>query len=117
MLYSFLGFLHTSSVLPSSIWNAETSPSEAQTEKAASFWKKHERQNLKARQLFQKAGGLLGKRRRAFHQKAAAFLPRGRNLFWKHLKRKCFFCWNGLKKHYICSAQDEEYHVDEIRQT
>ena len=60
---------------------AETNPSEAQAEKAASFWKKHERQILKARLLFEKAGGLLGKRRRAFHQKAAAFLPKGR----KHL--------------------------------
>ena len=73
MLYSFLGFLHTSSVLPSSIWNAETSPSEAQTEKASSFWKKHERQILKARQLFQKAGGLFTKRSPPFRQDAETF--------------------------------------------
>ena len=59
--------------------------SEAQPEKAACFWKKHERQILKARLLFRKAGGLLGKRRRAFYQKAAAFLVKGR----KPLEKRC----------------------------
>lgn len=62
---------------------------ESTNPKARLLKKKHEQQISKGRLLFEKAGGLSGKRWRAFVQKPATFSFRARKAIQKHTWQLC----------------------------